>query len=280
MKIFNTIAETRQYLDKMNTDGKTIGFVPTMGALHKGHLNLVKQAKKENDICVCSIFVNPIQFNNQDDLQKYPHQIDADISYLKELDCDVLFNPTVEEMYPEPDNSKFDFGQIENVMEGRNRPGHFNGVAIVVKKLFEIIQPTKAYFGKKDYQQLLIVKTLVQQYKLSPEIIGCDIVREDNGLAMSSRNERLDFWKRKEAEFIYESLQGAKQMKEYLSPVQLKKWVLERFRNKDMFVLEYFEVADSKTLQPLEKWEDSDSSIAFIVAHVDGVRLIDNIELN
>jgi len=278
MKIFTSISEISNILEKYRQEGKSIGFVPTMGALHEGHLNLIRKAKAQNDISVCSIFVNPIQFNNKEDLEKYPNKIDRDIELLENENCDILFNPSVEEMYPQPDETEFDFGELELVMEGAHRPGHFRGVAIVVKKLFEIIKPTKAYFGKKDYQQLLIVESLVEQYKLSPEIVACEIVREKDGLAMSSRNSRLSFSQRRKAPAIFKNLQKAKELKEYLSPEQLKRWMEERYTGSDDFLLEYFEIADSKTLQPITEWNTEHKAMGFIVVHMGSVRLIDNIE--
>ena len=279
MNIYKTVAETQSNIETLRKEGKTIGFVPTMGALHQGHLALIKQSKAENDITVCSIFVNPIQFNKVEDLKKYPSQLEKDIELLEAEGCDFLFNPSVDEMYPKPDQSEFSFGDLESVMEGANRPGHFRGVAVVVKRLFEIIEPTKAYFGKKDYQQLLIVKSLVEQYNLSPEIIGCEIVREDSGLAMSSRNQRLSFGQKRKAPGIYLNLKKAKDMKEYLAPDVLKRWIEEKYIGHDDFKLEYIELADGNKLQPIENWNDSDKPMAFIVVHMGDVRLIDNIEL-
>ena len=279
MKIINTIADTKVAMNELLKQGKSVGFVATMGALHEGHLQLIKQSKAENDITICSIFVNPIQFNNADDLKKYPNQIEKDIKLLEQESCDFLFNPSVDEMYPEIDQTDFDFGALENVMEGANRPGHFRGVAIVVKRLFEIIMPTKAYFGKKDYQQLLIVKSLVEQYKLSPEIIGCEIVREESGLAMSSRNQRLGFGDKRKAPQIYSNLKKAQDLSEYLSPALLKKWIEEKYIGHDDFKLEYIEIADGNDLQPIDSWENSTKPMAFMVVHLGGVRLIDNIEL-
>jgi pantoate--beta-alanine ligase len=279
MRIFTTISKIIETLDDFQREGKSIGFVPTMGALHAGHISLIQESKANNDITIASIFVNPIQFNNKEDLEKYPNQIEKDIQMLEEENCDILFNPTVEEMYPTPDLTEFNFGKLEKVMEGANRPGHFRGVAIVVKRLFEIIKPTKAYFGKKDYQQLLIVKSLVSQYNLSPEIIACNIVREEDGLAMSSRNKRLSFAQRRKAPSIYANLQKAKDLKEYLSPKQLKHWMHERYLGNEDFTLEYFEIADSETLESITEWDDNKNAIGFIVVHLGGVRLIDNIEI-
>ena len=279
MKTIKTVTEIQSTVQALVRQGKSIGFVPTMGALHQGHLSLIQQSKKENDITVCSIFVNPIQFNRKEDLEKYPNQIEKDIELLIAEGCDFLFNPNTEEMYPQPDDTTFDFGSLELVMEGKNRPGHFRGVAIVVKRLFEIIKPNRAYFGKKDYQQLLIVKSLVQQYNLSPQIIGCEIVREDSGLAMSSRNQRLSFGQKRKAPSIYTNLQKAKDLSEYLSPPVLKRWIEEKYIGHDDFRLEYIEIADGHNLQTITEWADTDKPMAFVVVHMGSVRLIDNIEL-
>ncbi|MCK5856585.1 MAG: pantoate--beta-alanine ligase [Bacteroidales bacterium] len=279
MNILKTIVETKVSMNELHKQGKSIGFVATMGALHDGHLQLIKQSKRENDYTICSIFINPIQFNKTEDLEKYPNQIEKDIELLEAENCDFLFNPSVEEMYPEIDQTEFDFGNLEDVMEGANRPGHFRGVAIVVKRLFEIIEPTRAYFGKKDYQQLLIVNSLVEQYNLSPEIIGCEIIREESGLAMSSRNQRLSFGQKRKAPSVYTHLKKARDLKEYLAPDVLKRWIEEKYIGHDDFRLEYIEVADGNNLQPIEKWEDTDKPMIFIVVHMGAVRLIDNIEL-
>jgi len=279
MNIYNTIVETKVAMNELHKQGKSIGFVATMGALHQGHLELIKQSKRDNDITICSIFVNPIQFNRQEDLEKYPNQIEKDIKLLEDENCDFLFNPTADEMYPEIDQTEFDFGKLEQVMEGANRPGHFRGVAIVVKRLFEIIEPTRAYFGKKDYQQLLIVESLVKQYNLSPEIIGCEIVREDSGLALSSRNQRLSFGQKRKAPAIYKNLKKAKELKEYLAPDVLKRWIEEKYIGHEDFRLEYIEIADGNNLQTITSWNDTDRPMAFIVVHMGNVRLIDNIEL-
>lgn len=278
MKTFTSIYQLKQTLKEIRNEGKSIGFVPTMGALHQGHLSLIQQSKEENEITVCSIFVNPIQFNNPSDLEKYPNQLDKDIKMLEEHDCDILFNPNVEEMYPEPDNAEFDFGYLDTVMEAANRPGHFRGVAIVVKRLFEIVEPSRSYFGKKDYQQLLIVKSLVEQYQLSPEIIACTIVREKNGLAMSSRNNRLSIAQKQKAPTIYANLKKAQELKKYLSPELIKVWIEEKHLDQEDFKLEYFEIYDAESLKPIKAWGDAVNSMGFIVVQMGDIRLIDNIE--
>ena len=191
MEIFKTIPELKNYLSKVKSTGSSIGFVPTMGALHQGHISLIKQACNENSKVVCSIFVNPIQFNNKEDLIKYPRNTDADIKVLQENNCDILFLPDNEEMYPEPVTTIYEFGQLDKVLEGKFRAGHFNGVAIVVKKLFDIVEADKAYFGEKDYQQLAVIKELVKKINIPIDIIPCPTLRESDGLALSSRNIRL-----------------------------------------------------------------------------------------
>lgn len=262
-------------------DGISLGFVPTMGALHNGHLALVKKSKLENDICVCSIFVNPTQFNNPKDLEKYPRQLDRDVSLLESVNCDLLFIPEVEEMYPEGEHEiRFNFGELESVMEGADRPGHFQGVGTIVKKLFDIVEPDKAYFGNKDYQQLLIIKSITQQYKLSPKIIGCDIVREDDGLAMSSRNQRLSTAQRLAAPQIYTVLKAAKGKNRTLDVESLKLWVAKQINNNELMELAYFEISDAETLEPIMKWGKNQRAMGFIVVNMGEIRLIDNIELN
>jgi len=250
-----------------------------MGALHQGHLELIKQAKAENDIVVVSIFVNPIQFNNKEDLLKYPRNFDADAAMLESIGCDVIFHPDVAEIYPEPDHSIYDFGMLDKVMEGKFRPGHFNGVAIVVKRLFEIVLPDNAYFGEKDYQQLQVIKALVIQKQIPVNIIACPIVREADGLAMSSRNVRLTAEQREIAPIIYCLLQKAKLEMINFSPSALTEWVIQEFESYRNFRLEYFEIADATTLLPLLNWDDSDAAIACIAVYLGDVRLIDNIKL-
>ncbi|MCX6231757.1 MAG: pantoate--beta-alanine ligase [Bacteroidetes bacterium] len=279
MEIFNTIITTQSYLAPFKKNNKTIGFVPTMGALHQGHLALVKQAKAENDIVVVSIFVNPIQFNNKEDLLKYPRTFETDASLLEAEGCDVIFYPDESQMYPEPDQSVYDFGLLDKVMEGKFRPGHFNGVAIVVKKLFDIVLPDKAYFGEKDYQQLQIIKALVEHKNIPVTIIPCPIYREDDGLAMSSRNMRLTAEERKVAPFIYQTLLQAKDKSNQLNPNELTHWVIQQIEENSMLTLEYFEIVDAATLLPVINFNDCQSSIGCIAVFLGDVRLIDNILL-
>ncbi len=278
MKTLNTISQTKQFLLEAKKEGKSIGFVPTMGALHEGHLTLMRRAKKENDLLAVSVFVNPIQFNNPEDLKKYPRDLEKDKQLLKSVGCDVVFAPTVDEMYPEEKVTEhFDFGKLETVMEGAFRPGHFNGVAVVVKRLFNIITPDKAYFGEKDFQQLAIIKQLVKMENMPLEIVPCAIVRESDGLAMSSRNERLTPDERALAPFIHQTLQQAVRLKTEKSPLEIVQWVTDKFKEQPAFTLEYFELADAVFLQPVKRWEKAKGTIGFVAAFLGDVRLIDNI---
>jgi pantoate--beta-alanine ligase len=277
MKQFNTIKKTTDYIDQKKANGHSIGFVPTMGALHEGHLELMRKAKMENDVLVVSVFVNPKQFDNPEDLKKYPRDLSKDIRLLRQVGCDVLFAPEVAEMYPKQEDIQYDFGKLETVMEGASRKGHFNGVAIVVRKLFDIVKPHNAYFGEKDFQQLAIIQALVSQTNQPVHIIPCPIVRESDGLAMSSRNERLTQGEREIAPFIYETLQKAKDKILELNPGELKKWVANEFDKKEAFKLDYFEIADDTYLQPVNSWEQDKSTIGFIAVFLGKVRLIDNI---
>ncbi len=280
MRTFTKKEEVHSYLAKQRDKGTSIGFVPTMGALHEGHLELMRKAKGDNELLVVSVFVNPIQFNNKEDLKKYPRDLERDSNLLKTVGCDILFAPEVEEMYPEGEKQKiYDFGELEKVMEGASRPGHFNGVGVVVSKLFKICIPTKAYFGEKDYQQLAIIKKLVVIESIDVEIIPCPIVREKDGLAMSSRNERLTPQERKTAPFIYEVLQKARDARELLCPNKMKQYVLNLFDDRKEFNLEYFEIADDINLQPIEHFSEDKGAIGFIAVNLGNVRLIDNIRI-
>lgn len=279
MKILEKIKDTSDHLQEIRNGNISIGFVPTMGALHKGHLSLIKEAKKENGYVTCSIFVNPIQFNNKNDLQVYPRDINRDIKLLESAGCDFLFHPSETEMYPEPVNEVFDFGNLDKVMEGLFRPGHFNGVAVVVKKLFEILKPDRAYFGLKDYQQLVIIHKVVSDFKLSVEIVPCSTVREEDGLAMSSRNQLLSKTERMQAAMIYEALKMVKIQSGYLTINEIKRFIENLFLKTKTTKLEYFEIVDMYTLKPLTTWAQSSNVIACIAVYVGNVRLIDNIIL-
>jgi pantoate--beta-alanine ligase len=279
MITFEHIAVLRQHLESESQRHRTIGFVPTMGALHEGHLELMRRAKSENELLVVSIFVNPIQFNKPEDLAKYPRTFESDCEMLESVGCDVLFYPSTAEMYPEPDHTQYDFGVLAQTMEGRFRPGHFNGVAIVVRKLLEIVMPAKAYFGEKDFQQLAIIQQLVRMLNMPVEIVPCPIVREADGLAMSSRNMRLSDDERKIAPYIYQTLSQAAARYPKYSPEEIKKWVGERFEKHCVFVTDYIEIADYTLLQPLENWKDGTGAVLFVAVYLGQVRLIDNIRI-
>ncbi len=278
MYIFNTIAETQQYLKAQQRAGKTIGFVPTMGALHAGHISLIERAKTENDLAVCSIFVNPTQFNNPEDLKKYPRTLERDCEMLLPAGCDVVFAPSAEEMYPSLPQLKMDFGTLETVMEGKFRPGHFNGVGIVVSKLFNIVKPEKAYFGLKDLQQVAVIRRMVQDLSFDLEIIPCPTLRETDGLAMSSRNTRLSPEARALAPQIYKALNLAKEkLQSGASVSKMQVAVNEHFAKYPDFELEYFEAADFDTLLPIEAKIADGKTALCVAAFLGGVRLIDNI---
>jgi pantoate--beta-alanine ligase len=277
MIIFNDIASTQQYVRQRLANSQTIGFVPTMGALHAGHLSLIRESKRQNDITVCSIFVNPTQFNNSEDLKKYPRNLEKDCQMLQSVGCDVVFAPNAEEMYPSLPLLKFDFGNLETVMEGKFRPGHFNGVGIVVAKLFHIIYPHKAYFGLKDLQQVAVIRRMVKDLSFNVEIIPCETLRESDGLAMSSRNMRLSADARQLAPQIFESLLKAKEaLLNGENSLSTKKIVQQHFKFYPDFTLEYFEVADFDTLEPIFQKNPTGKTAICIAAFLDGVRLIDN----
>ncbi len=280
MNTYKTIIDLQKELASQKKQGKTIGFVPTMGALHAGHLSLIQQARQESDIVVCSIFVNPIQFNNTEDLQKYPRTLENDLALLQAAGCDYVFIPNENEMYPEKITKVFDFGQLDKVMEGKFREGHFNGVAIVVEKLFDIVKPDKAYFGEKDFQQLAIIQKMVEDNHINIQIVPCPIMREKDGLAMSSRNTRLSEQARKIAPKIYRILSEALQQKQSstanVSIVQNS--AIEKINAIPEFKLEYFEIVNARTLQPLSDWNIEDGTVGCIAVWLDGVRLIDNIK--
>lgn len=279
MDIFSQIGPLRAFLEQKKSHGKSVGFVPTMGALHNGHLALIKESSNENEISVCSIYVNPTQFNNADDLARYPRTIEQDIEMLKSVGCDVLFCPSNEEIYPERSIIRFDFGPLEHILEGQFRPGHFSGVAKVVSKLLNIVQPDKAYFGQKDFQQFKIVECLVQELKFNVQIRCIPIQREKDGLAMSSRNMRLDTEQRKNAIVFYESLQLAKlRLKEGVSISLIKEEIRKHCESKDGVRLEYLELADTSNFV-LQEGVTS-NAILLIAGYVGEVRLIDNLLLN
>jgi len=279
METIKTVKEIRNKVDKLKSEGKKVGFVPTMGALHEGHLSLVRCSKKDNDITVVSIFVNPTQFNDPKDLEKYPRMLDKDMEKLEKEGVDILFAPDEKEMYPEPDTRQFDFGYLDKVLEGKYRPGHFNGVAQIVSKLFEAVPAQKAYFGLKDYQQYLIVRALVEKYMpgYDIEIIGCPIVREHDGLAMSSRNLLLSPSQRRSAAMISQMLFRAKELKEIMDVSELRQFVIDSLNLDENLKVEYFEIVDADTLEAVESWNDAKNIIGLIAVYDGDVRLIDNI---
>ncbi len=277
------LVETIQdFQEKVKSYGSavTIGFVPTMGALHEGHLSLVNQAVGETDLVVVSIFVNPTQFNDPKDLERYPRNLHADWKMLEKTGCHLVFVPQVSEIYPRPDQRKFNFGNLETVMEGKHRPGHFNGVAQVVSKLFEIIKPNKAYFGLKDFQQLAIIKNMVAQLNLFVEIVPCPIVREKSGLAMSSRNELLTAEERLNAALISETLFKARELATDKTVNELKNWIEETINKNKYLTVEYVEIVDDVKLQPVTDWNDKTGKVACVAVFCGKVRLIDNIVFN
>ena len=279
MKVLKSKKTLIDYVERQREMGKKIGFAPTMGALHQGHLSLYKAAKKENDEVISSIFVNPTQFNNPDDFQKYPKTLEKDIELLEKAGVDAVYVPNVEEMYPDGLNSKkYDFDGLENEMEGKYRPGHFDGVGTIVEELFRQVQPHNAYFGEKDYQQLAIIKKMVEKTKLPVKIHGVPTLREEDGLAMSSRNVRLTETQRKEATIIYETLTKVKEWFKVISLEEIKQRVTEIFKNSN-FELEYFVIADEETLKEANAIDENREYRAFIVAYAGDVRLIDNMHL-
>lgn len=280
MKIFEKKSDLKTFIRSIKNQNKSIGFVPTMGALHQGHLSLVKRAKKKNDVVVASIFVNPTQFDNTDDLKKYPKTLSADISLLESVACDALFLPSVAEIYSDDVSAKkFDFDGLEHQMEGRFRTGHFDGVGTIVKAFFEIVTPDVAYFGKKDFQQLQIIKKLVQKHNLPVQIKGRPIFREADGLAMSSRNARLSETHRAIAPFIYKTLKKAKRKFGTKSVTEIIQWVEKQFQQQPLLELEYFTIAEEKTLLPVTESVSGKKYRAFIAVYAGDIRLIDNIRL-
>lgn len=277
MQVLKSKNELVSLIDSYKKEGKTIGFVPTMGALHNGHLSLVKECKKNSDVTVVSIFVNPTQFNDLEDLKRYPRTLDKDTELLKSVDCDLVFAPSVEEIYPEPDTRKFDFGYIESVMEGAKRPGHFNGVGQVVSRLFDIVQPDKAFFGMKDFQQVAIIKNMVKQLNYNIQIVPCPIIREESGLALSSRNTLLDEDHKKNAPHIYATLKKARNLASEMSVSDLKKWITDEINSNPYLETEYVEIVDDTTLKVTENWKEEGIKAACVAVYAGKIRLIDNI---
>lgn len=280
MKVVKTIKEITSIITSLQSSQKTIGLTPTMGALHLGHLSLIEQSIKENDFSIVTIFVNPTQFDKKEDLDNYPSTLKQDLELLEETSCDLVFAPNTNEIYENNVNSTiFSFDGLENEMEGRHRQNHFDGVGTIVKKFFEIIQPSKAYFGEKDFQQLQIIRKMTHNEALPIEIIGCPIFRETDGLAMSSRNARLTATQRQEAPFIYKTLHTAAELFKNKSITEVNAWVINEFERNSILNLEYFEIAQEETLQTVTKKENNKKHRAFIAVYADKIRLIDNISL-
>lgn len=273
IKVFETAIETQNFVKS-----HSVGFVPTMGALHEGHISLIRRAAKENVFTVASIFVNPTQFNNPDDLARYPRTLEADLLRLEKAGCDAVFVPSVQEMYPGPALLKIDFGRLEQILEGAFRPGHFNGVGIVVSKLFHMVRPQRAYFGLKDIQQCAVINRLVHDLSFGVELVFCETVREADGLAMSSRNVRLSPEKRDAAPFIYRSLlRGKELLLNGLSPAEAARQITETYREHPHFDLEYYEIVAFSDLERITAYDPSVKTAIVTAAHLDGVRLIDNL---
>ena len=277
MKVFESVKELRAELDKAEQSG--IGFVPTMGALHAGHRSLVERARRENGTVVVSVFVNPTQFNDKNDLKHYPRTPEADARLLEEAGADFVLMPTVEEIYPQPDTRQFDFGLIDKVMEGATRPGHFNGVAQVVSRLFDIVRPARAYFGEKDFQQIAVIKSMVAQLALPIEIVECAIVRGEDGLALSSRNTLLDTAHRAAAPHIYTTLRASVAQSQEMAPARLKEWVTAEVERNPLLKVIYYQSVDARTMQEVAAWDDSPRIQGCIAVQAGDIRLIDNIRI-
>lgn len=277
MEIIRTVAELTNKLDSARKQG-SIGLVPTMGALHAGHLSLIQKARQENDFVVVSVFVNPTQFNNPNDLATYPRTEEADTILLREAGVDFAFIPSVEEIYPEPDNRQFALGPVAKVMEGAMRPGHFNGVAQIVSKLFAFTLPTRAYFGEKDFQQIAVIRKMVELEGFNLEIVDCPIKREDDGLAMSSRNVRLTSEQRTIAPAIHRTLKKSLDWAASQSVDETKRNVIDEINSYPQMEVEYYEIVDALTMQPIKDWVDTDSAVGCITVFCGDVRLIDNIK--
>ena len=277
MKVVNTVAELNAALAPLKREG--VGFVPTMGALHAGHRSLVERARRENDTVVVSVFVNPTQFNDKNDLKNYPRTPEADCAILEAAGADIVFMPTVEDIYPEPDTRQFDFGLVDKVMEGATRPGHFNGVAQVVSRLFALVNPARAYFGEKDFQQIAVIKAMVEQLAIDIEIVECVIVRGEDGLALSSRNELLTPEHRAAAPHIYATISQCASKMQTMSPEELTNWVVSTIDSNPLLKTIYFEAVDARTMQRVEKWSDSERIQGCCAVQAGNIRLIDNIRI-
>ncbi len=277
MKTFTTVSELREALSAV--ERADIGFVPTMGALHAGHRSLVEKARKECKVVVVSVFVNPTQFNDKNDLRNYPRTPEADAALLEAAGADFVLMPSVEEIYPEPDTRIFDFGQVDKVMEGATRPGHFNGVAQVVSRLFDMVQPAKAYFGEKDFQQIAVIKAMVEQLGLEVEIVECPIIRDTDGLALSSRNTLLDEAHRAAAPHIYEVIKQCEAKSAEMTPAQLTEWVVSEVEKSPYLKVIYFQAVDALSLQQVQEWSESPRIQGCIAVQAGDIRLIDNVKI-
>ncbi|MBP1618841.1 MAG: pantoate--beta-alanine ligase [Bacteroidetes bacterium] len=277
MIVVTTTDKLHETLSLFRREGRSIGFVPTMGALHAGHVSLVKQCVADNDVSVVSIFVNPTQFNDKNDLIHYPRTLDADLNLLEPVGVTVVFAPGVEEVYPQEDIRKFDFGMLDKVMEGKHRPGHFNGVAQVVSRLFDLVKPIRAYFGEKDFQQVAIIRAMVRQLNLPVEIVAMPIVREADGLALSSRNARLTSQQRKLAVKISEALTKSRNFAGRSSVEDTIKQVVDEINSNDGLQVEYFEIVDGNSLQSISEWQNTEYAVGCITVFCGEIRLIDNI---
>ena len=277
MKVVNNVAALQAALANCPKEG--VGVVPTMGALHNGHRSLVERARRENDTVVVSVFVNPTQFNDKNDLKNYPRTPEADCAILEAAGADIVFMPTVEDIYPEPDTRLFDFGLVDKVMEGATRPGHFNGVAQVVSRLFDMVKPARAYFGEKDFQQIAVIKAMVAQLNIDIEIVECAIVRGEDGLALSSRNELLTPEHRKAAPHIYATISQCAAKMTTMTPAELTQWVVETIDSNPLLKTIYFEAVDALTMQKVENWSDSKRIQGCCAVQAGNIRLIDNIKI-
>lgn len=278
MKVIHAIKDLQAELSALKAQGKKVGLVPTMGALHAGHASLVKRSVNENEVTVVSVFVNPTQFNDKNDLLKYPRTLDADCQLLEACGATLVFAPSVEEIYPEPDTRQFSYAPLDTVMEGAFRPGHFNGVCQIVSKLFDAVKPHRAYFGEKDFQQLAIIREMVRQMQFDLEIVGCPIVREEDGLALSSRNARLSKSERENALKISQTLFKSRTFAAEHSVDETQKFVEDAIAAAPGLRLEYFEIVDGNTLQKIKDWEDTSYAVGCITVFCGEVRLIDNIK--
>ena len=277
MKTFHKVSDLKQELAQL--DARGIGFVPTMGALHAGHRSLVEKARKECQTVVVSVFVNPTQFNDKNDLKHYPRTPEADAAVLEAAGADYVLMPSVEEIYPEPDTRQFDFGEVDKVMEGATRPGHFNGVAQEVSRLFDIVSPAKAYFGEKDFQQIAVIKAMVRQLGLTVEIVECPIIRDEDGLALSSRNTLLTPEHRAAAPHIYEVIKQCAEKAQELSPAELTAWVTAEVENNPLLKVIYFQAVDALSMQQVQSWEESERVQGCIAVQAGDIRLIDNVKI-